>query len=111
MATCSQCEVKPATYQVDSVVMCGGCMGDTNEPHNVRPLKQSRVGRVNLAKLQSFRRYARQGVFYRNYFAPLQVLAAAAIASPRPKRESFFARFRGSLNHIARRISSPARKG
>jgi len=101
MPTCSQCEANPATYQVDSSVLCQPCLTDTQRGHNVSRLKHSHAPRIRLAVMQAFRRRVHGGEFAGSW---LPALAAAIVSSPTQTGRRFRPNFVDRTVNFVRRI-------
>jgi len=110
MPTCSQCAVHPATYQVDSSVLCQPCLALTEYPHSVSRLKhngRSAPPRIDLRAMQHFRRRVAAGEFsalaeWMNDGAA--ALAAAVASSPTQTGPRFRPNFVDRTIHFVRRI-------
>ena len=108
MATCSQCEVNPAAYQVDSSVLCQPCLADTQRGHNVSRLQGSRAPRIDLKAMQAFRRRVAGGEFTGTW---LPALAAAVVSSPTQTGRRFRPNLIDRTVNFVRKIWSPFRGG
>ena len=108
MATCSNCQERPAQYKVDNCVLCQPCLTDTQRHHNVSRLKGARAPKIDLKAMQAFRRRVAGGEFNVSW---LPAIAAKVISSPTPTGKRFTPNLIDRTVNFVRRMFHSQRKG